>query len=283
MSPVICSPPAPNNATNVLEQSNNLLATNGASICQMWATTPVPTTATVAASVMLVAPQYIGHFPWFLVKSPIVNFARSLQPTQTECAFALTWNDQGNTVRFSVGERTFMLSFADLATFWCFKYMVYRRDQVDTTCVHPFGAEMLLDAFIKFRIPAQIPLGIRRGIEEGIIQEGSPEGPRSINQAAELPSKRAPHMPSSVISSVSQGSSPAVTYVNRDNSPPTPVPVQEGPCHMNATVQSTADALPNLTHIQPVADALLSPPTIEDGSLDRDNVVSHKKRKHDVV
>lgn len=266
--------------------SNNMLATNGASICQMWATTPVPTTATVTASVMLVAPQYIGHFPWFLVKSPIIDFARSLQPTQTERAFALTWNDQENTVRFSVGERTFVLSFADSAIFWCFKYMVYCRDQVDTTCVYPFGAEMLLDAFIKFRIPAQIPLGIKRRIEEGIVQDSSPEGPQYINQAAATPSKTAPHVPSSVISSDSQGSSPVVAYVNRANSPirlPTPMPVQEGPCPINANTQPAVDALPTLSNTKPVADTFLTPSTIGDGCMDHKNVVSHKKRKHDAV
>ncbi|KAI6010259.1 hypothetical protein PISMIDRAFT_25651 [Pisolithus microcarpus 441] len=266
MSPAPCPPPVPSNATNILQLSNNMLATNGASICQMWATTPVPTTATVTASVMLVAPQYIGHFPWFLVKSPIIDFARSLQPTQTERAFALTWNDQ---------------------------YMVYCRDQVDTTCVYPFGAEMLLDAFIKFRIPAQIPLGIKRRIEEGIVQEcyhpgdsSSPEGPQYINQAAATPSKTAPHVPSSVISSDSQGSSPVVAYVNRANSPirlPTPMPVQEGPCPINANTQPAADALPTLSNTKPVADTFLTPSTIGDGCMDHKNVVSHKKRKHDAV
>ena len=47
--------------------------------------------------------------------------------------------------------------------FWCFKYMVYCRDQVDqrqnrTPKLNP---KVLLDAFLKFKIPAQVPLGVK--------------------------------------------------------------------------------------------------------------------------
>ncbi|KIK31328.1 hypothetical protein PISMIDRAFT_20659 [Pisolithus microcarpus 441] len=262
----------PSNATNVLQLSKNMLATNGVNICQMWATTPIPTTPKVAASVMLVAPQYFGHFPWFLVKSPLVNFARSLQPTQTERAFPLTWDDQGNAVRFSVGNRTFMLSFANSGIFWCFKYMVYCRDQVDSNCVRPFSAEMLLDAFIKFKIPAQIPLGTGRETGEGVVQEDSPEEYKYANQAVAASSEEALHVHPSAASPEAQGSPPTATHINRHHSPtrpPTPVPVQEGLSPANA-------------NIQPVADAMQALYTIGDGCHDRQNAVSHKKRKHDM-
>ncbi|KIK15239.1 hypothetical protein PISMIDRAFT_25286 [Pisolithus microcarpus 441] len=262
MSTDLCPLLVLSNAINVLQLSNNMFATNSANICQMWSTTPIPTTPKVLASVMLVAPQYIGHFSWFLLKLPIINFAHSLQPAHTEHAFPLTWDDQANAVQFFVSNKTFMLSFADSASFWCFKYMVFCCDQVDTTCVHPFNSKMLLDAVIKFRILAQIPLGIGRGIGEGIVQEyyyggdsGSPDGPK----------------PSSVTSPDTDGSSPTVTYVNRDTSPicrRTPVPVQEGPCPVNTNIQPVADMLPTLS-------------TVGDECYDHNSVVSHKKRKHD--
>ncbi|KAI6166721.1 hypothetical protein EDD17DRAFT_1752901 [Pisolithus thermaeus] len=272
MSPALRPPQSPSTgATNVLQLTNNMLATNGANICQMWATTPIPTTPRVAASVMLVAPQYVGHFPWFLVKSPTVNFSRSLQPATTEHTFPLTWDDQGNTIRFSVGNRTFLLSFADPAIFWCFKYMVYCRDQVDMNCVHQLNAEMLLDAFIKFRIPAQIPLGIRRGVGEH-VQRGSLEGHEYVNTIVGVSSEEAPSVHSSTISSQAPSNSHTATYVNRGNSPihlPTPVPVQEGLSSTNPSAQ-------------PVVDSQLPLSTIGDECHDRKDAVSHKKRKYDM-
>ncbi|KAI5983197.1 hypothetical protein EDD15DRAFT_2376754 [Pisolithus albus] len=262
----------PPNATNVLQLSNNMLATNGVNICQMWATTPIPTTPKVAASVMLVAPQYFGHFSWFLVKSSIINFARSLQPTQTERAFPLTWDDQENVARFSVGNRTFMLSFANSSIFWCFKYMAYCRDQIDTNCIRPFNAEMLLDAFVKFKIPAQIPLGTGRETGEGMVREDSPEEHKYANQAVAAPSGEVLHVHPSAASPEVQGSFPTVTHNNRHNSPtrpPTLVPLQEG-------------LSPASANIQPVADAMRALSAIGDGCQDCQNAVSHKKRKHDM-
>lgn len=47
--------------------------------------------------------------------------------------------------------------------FWCFKYMVYCRDQV-YRCQNrtpELNPKVLLDAFLEFKIPAQIPLGVR--------------------------------------------------------------------------------------------------------------------------
>ena len=47
--------------------------------------------------------------------------------------------------------------------FWCFKYMVYCRDQVDQreNCTPELTPKMLLDAFLEFKIPAQVPLSVR--------------------------------------------------------------------------------------------------------------------------
>ena len=39
-----------------------MLATENVSVTQLWATTLVPTTASFSATVMLVAPQYVGNF-----------------------------------------------------------------------------------------------------------------------------------------------------------------------------------------------------------------------------
>ena len=47
--------------------------------------------------------------------------------------------------------------------FWCFKYMVCCRDQVDRhqNRVPELNPKVLLDAFLEFKIPAQVPLGVR--------------------------------------------------------------------------------------------------------------------------
>ncbi|KIK20953.1 hypothetical protein PISMIDRAFT_24074 [Pisolithus microcarpus 441] len=243
MPPALCPPLSSSNATNVLQLTNNMLATNSGNICQVWATTPIPTTPRVAASVMLVAPQYVGYFPWFLVKSPIINFSRSLQPAPTERTFPLTWNDQ---------------------------YMVYCHDQVDMDCHHHVNAEMLLDAFIKFRIPAQIPLGIRKEVGEHV--QSSPEWHEDVNATVGASSEEAPSAHSLNISPLTPGNSRTATYVNRGNSlicPPTLVPVQEG-------------LFPTSLNAQPIVDLLWTLSTTGDECHDRKNVVSHKKRKHDV-
>ncbi|KAI6004197.1 hypothetical protein EDD15DRAFT_2360500 [Pisolithus albus] len=246
MPPALRPPLSTSNATNVLQLTNNMLATNSGNICQVWATTPIPTSPRVAASVMLVAPQYVGYFPWFLVKSPIINFSRSLQLAPTERTFPLTWNDQENA------------------------YMVYCCDQVDTDCHHHLNAEMLLDAFIKFRIPAQIPLGMRRAVREDI--QSSPERHEDVNATVGASSEEAPSAHSPNISPLTPGNSRTATYVNRGNSPirpPTPVPVQE--C-----------LFPTTLNAQPIVDSLQTLSTTGDECHDRKNVVSHKKRKHDV-
>ncbi|KAI5985944.1 hypothetical protein EDD15DRAFT_2373593 [Pisolithus albus] len=262
MPPALRPPLSSSDATNVLQLTNNMLATNSGNICQVWATTPIPTTPRVAASVMLVAPQYVGYFPWFLVKSPIINFSRSLQLAPTERTFPLTWNNQVFIM--------FALSFADTAIFWCFKYMVYCRDQVDTDCHHHLNAEMLLDAFIKFRILAQIPLGMRRAVGEHV--QSSPERHEDVNATVGASSEEAPSAHSSNMSPLTPGNSHTATRVNRGNSPirpPTPVPVQEG-------------LFPTSLNPQPVVDLLRTLSTTGDECHDRKNVVSHKKRKHDV-
>ena len=43
-------------------RTNIMLATENVSVTQLWATTLVPTTASFSATVMLVAPQYVGNF-----------------------------------------------------------------------------------------------------------------------------------------------------------------------------------------------------------------------------
>ncbi|KAI6001908.1 hypothetical protein EDD15DRAFT_2361270 [Pisolithus albus] len=275
MPPALRPPLSSSDATNVLQLTNNMLATNSGNICQVWATTPIPTTPRVAASVMLVAPQYVGYFPWFLVKSPIINFSRSLQLAPTERTFPLTWNDQENAVRFCVGNRTFVLSFADAAIFWCFKYMVYCRDQVDTDCHHHLNAEMLLDAFIKFRILAQIPLGMRRAVGEHV--QSSPERHEDVNATVGASSEEAPSACTFLeyVPADPRQFSHRNTHqqqLPRGNSPirpPTPVPVQEG-------------LFPTSLNPQPVVDSLRTLSTTGDECHDRKNVVSHKKRKHDV-
>ena len=45
-----------------LYRTNIMLATENVSVTQLWATTLVPTTASFTATVMLVAPQYVGNF-----------------------------------------------------------------------------------------------------------------------------------------------------------------------------------------------------------------------------
>lgn len=168
--------PAPGGPRNVLQMTHNMLATENVTVTQLWATTLVPTSSPVSASVMLVAPQHSGHFPWFLIKSPIINFVRSFQPTPVEHdrrTFALTWADWANAAQFSVDGRIFLLSFRDSAMFWCFKYMVHCRDQVDRHWHHvsELNAKALLDAFLDFKIPAEVPLGIRSGIQGVEIYE----------------------------------------------------------------------------------------------------------------
>ncbi|KAI6162926.1 hypothetical protein EDD17DRAFT_1756958 [Pisolithus thermaeus] len=162
--------PIPDGPRNVLQMTHNILATENVTLTQLWATTPVPTTPPVSASVMLVAPQHCGHFPWFLVKSLIINFVRSLQPTPVEHdlhMFALTWADRANAVQFSVETKTFLLFFCDSAMFWCFKYMVHCRDQVDRHRHHvpELNAKVLLDAFLDFKIPMEVPLGVRSTVQ----------------------------------------------------------------------------------------------------------------------
>ncbi|KAI6017893.1 hypothetical protein EDC04DRAFT_2902429 [Pisolithus marmoratus] len=168
--------PAPSGPHNVLQMTHNMLATENVTLTQLWATTLVPTSSPVSASVMLVAPQHSGHFPWFLIKSPIINFMRSFQPTPVEHdrrTFALTWADWANAAQFSVDSRIFLLSFRDSAMFWCFKYMVHCRDQVDRHRHHvsELNAKALLDAFLDFKIPAEVPLGIRSGVQGVEIYE----------------------------------------------------------------------------------------------------------------
>ncbi|KIN97374.1 hypothetical protein M404DRAFT_10779 [Pisolithus tinctorius Marx 270] len=100
--------PIPSEPHNVLQMTHNMLATENVTVTQLWATTFVPTSSPVSALVMLVAPQHT----WFLMKSLIINFTQSLQPTQA------------NAAQFSVDSKVFLLSFHDVAMFWCFKYMV---------------------------------------------------------------------------------------------------------------------------------------------------------------
>ncbi|KAI5992679.1 hypothetical protein EDD15DRAFT_2367952 [Pisolithus albus] len=155
---------------NVLQLTHNMLATENITVTQVWATTLVPTSSPVPASVMLVAPQHSGHFPWFLIKSSVINFVWSLQPTPVEQdrrTFALTWADWANAAQFSIEGRIFLLSFRDSAMFWCFKYMVHCRDQVDRHRHHipELNAKALLDAFLDFKIPAEVPLGVKSGVQ----------------------------------------------------------------------------------------------------------------------
>ncbi|KAI5980962.1 hypothetical protein EDD15DRAFT_2380647 [Pisolithus albus] len=139
--------PIPDGSHNVLQMTHNMLATENITVTQVWATTLVPTSSPVSASVMLVAPQHSGHFPWFLIKSSVINFA--------------------NAAQFSVKGRIFLLSFHDSAMFWCFKYMVHCRDQVDRHRHHipELNAKVLLDAFLDFKIPAEVPLGVKSGVQ----------------------------------------------------------------------------------------------------------------------
>ncbi|KAI6133971.1 hypothetical protein EV401DRAFT_2064448 [Pisolithus croceorrhizus] len=164
--------PIPDGPCNVLQMTHNILATENVTLTQLWATTPVPTTPPVSASVMLVALQH----SWFLVKSPIINFMRSLQPTPVEHdlrMFALTWADRANAVQFSVETKTFLLFFCDSAMFWCFKYMVHCRDQVDRHRHHvpELNAKVLLDAFLDFKIPMEVPLGVRSTVQGAEVCE----------------------------------------------------------------------------------------------------------------
>ncbi|KAI6029309.1 hypothetical protein BKA83DRAFT_11401 [Pisolithus microcarpus] len=168
--------PVPNGPRNVLQTTHNILATENVTVTQLWATTLVPTSPPVSASVMLVAPQHRGHFPWFLIKSPIINFVRSLQPTPVEHdlrMLVLTWADRAKTVQFSVEGKTFVIFFCDPAMFWCFKCMVHCRDQVDRHRHHvpELNAKVLLDAFLDFKIPAEVPLGIRSTVLDAEVCE----------------------------------------------------------------------------------------------------------------
>ncbi|KAI6030146.1 hypothetical protein EDC04DRAFT_2898666 [Pisolithus marmoratus] len=136
---------------NVLQMTHNMLATENVTLTQLWATTLVPTSSPVSASVMLVAPQHSGHFHEYITLVPLfLVIDRLYSPTPVEHdrhTFALTWADWANAAQFSVDSRIFLLSFRDSAMFWCFKYMA------------------LLDAFLDFKIPAEVPLGIRSGVQ----------------------------------------------------------------------------------------------------------------------
>ncbi|KAI6043398.1 hypothetical protein EDC04DRAFT_2600260 [Pisolithus marmoratus] len=143
-----------------------MLATKNVTVTELWATTFMPTSPSVSALVMLIAPQ---HCAWFLIKSPIINFMWSLQPTpvkHNQCMFALTWANWVNAMQFSTEGRIFLLAFHDSAMFWCFKYMVHCHDYVDHNWHHTpeLNAKILLDAFLNFKIPAEVPLGVRGGV-----------------------------------------------------------------------------------------------------------------------
>ncbi|KAI5983547.1 hypothetical protein EDD15DRAFT_2376344 [Pisolithus albus] len=162
--------PIPGGPHNMLQMTHNILAMENITLTQLWAMTLVSTTPPVSASVMLVAPQHCGHFPWFLIKVLIINFVCSLQPTLVEHdlhMFALTWADQANTVQFSIEGKTFLLFFCNSAMFWCFKYMVHCHDQVDRHQHHvpELNVKALLDAFLDFKIPMEVPLGIRSMVQ----------------------------------------------------------------------------------------------------------------------
>ncbi|KAI5986001.1 hypothetical protein EDC04DRAFT_2913545 [Pisolithus marmoratus] len=116
------------------------------------------------------APAPPGLPSWFLIKSPIINFVQSLQPTLVEHnqhMFALTWANRVNAVQFSTEGRIFLLAFHDSAMFWCFKYMVHCHDYVDHNQHHTpeLNAKILLDAFLDFKIPAEVPLGVRGAVQ----------------------------------------------------------------------------------------------------------------------
>ncbi|KAI6013833.1 hypothetical protein EDC04DRAFT_2609206 [Pisolithus marmoratus] len=125
-------------------RTHNMLATENVTVTELWATTFVPTSPSVSASVMLVAPQHCGHF--LPLRSNTID---------------------ANAVQFSAEGRIFLLAFHDSAMFWCFKYMVHCRDYVDRNRHHTpeLNAKILLDAFLDFKIPAEVPLGVRGAVQ----------------------------------------------------------------------------------------------------------------------
>jgi hypothetical protein len=64
-------------------------------------------------------------------------------------------------VRFCAGDNMFQVSFNDPGTYWCFKHLVYHRDQVDWHPMRCLDANALLDALLEFQIPGEVPLGMR--------------------------------------------------------------------------------------------------------------------------
>ncbi|KAI6003347.1 hypothetical protein EDC04DRAFT_2908314 [Pisolithus marmoratus] len=77
-----------------------------------------------------------------------------------------TWK-KANAVQFSAEGRIFLLAFHDSAMFWCFKYMVHCHDYVDRNRHHTpeLNAKILLDAFLDFKIPAEVLLGVRGAVQ----------------------------------------------------------------------------------------------------------------------
>lgn len=142
---------------------NILYATEHAFITVLWASTAVPISLPAPASIVVLAPQYMGDYPWFLIKSPFVNLGRSLCPNQVERAqgaLPLGWDDNSNTVTFSVEYQTFRISFANSAMFWCFKYTVNCHKYRVRPCKYAFDEATLLDAFLQCRVPGQVPAGM---------------------------------------------------------------------------------------------------------------------------
>ncbi|KAI6001897.1 hypothetical protein EDD15DRAFT_2361255 [Pisolithus albus] len=142
---------------------NILYATEHAFVTVLWASTAVPVSEPAPASILLLAPQEIGESPWFLIKSPFVSLGRSLRPNEVERArgaLPLGWDDNNNTVTFSVEYQSFRISFANSAMYWCFKYMANCHSYRVRSSKYAFDETMLLEDFLRCKIPGQVPIGM---------------------------------------------------------------------------------------------------------------------------
>ncbi|KAI6045821.1 hypothetical protein EDC04DRAFT_2888397 [Pisolithus marmoratus] len=147
---------------------NILYATKHAFVTVLWASTAVPVSEPGSASILLLAPQEIGEShkhpdSWFLIKSPFVSLSHSLHPNEVEHArgaLPLGWDDNNNTVTFSVEYQAFQISFANSAMYWCFKYMANCHSYHVQSTKYAFDEKMIFDDFLRCKIPGQVPVGM---------------------------------------------------------------------------------------------------------------------------
>ncbi|KAF8836704.1 hypothetical protein BDN67DRAFT_1014465 [Paxillus ammoniavirescens] len=148
-----------------------------------------------------------------------MNFTRSLDPTPLEYKrqmFAIAWHDPDTTARFCIGMNMYQLTFRDPSTFWCFKHTMHRCDQTDWDFAQYLEVRILMDAFLEFNLPEEVPLGVQLSLDVLLDTPGhSVPGP-SLNTSMHQSS-----LPTPIIMITSTVSAPSPTFTNF-TVPPTP-------------------------------------------------------------